>query len=385
MKALQLWPALMTIALVGCTSTYRTLVSEEDVPLLSGLLEAAESCPHSTTRIATRLGDEPAAYLAIHETGQPSEDRVVLLLHGCSSDASTWRFVVGALGKDHDLILVDLLGCGMSDSPDPASLGPRGYSPDALAERVMQALDAYLADRPDVRITLVGHSLGGAIGIRMTGSPELRARHPRLVERVDRMVLLAPLDVEFPNPPPVIVELAKISEIQIAIGDATGILQELVAQGIRESVCNPERALREDVDKFCSLLTHRETRVPLQAILLQARPMDGDDLDWPAVKSIVRDYANVDIPCLILWGAYDDTLPLSMGYKVAGQIPTAEFYIVEDCKHSIQLEYPVLCADVIRRFTESGEVLVEALTPAWPAAAGVDGRPERFARVVLAP
>ncbi len=86
--------------------------------------------------------------------------------------------------------------------------------------------------------------------------------------------------------------------------------------------------------------------------------MDGDDLDWAAVQRIVDDYANVDVPCLILWGAYDDTLPVSMGFKLEDQIPTAELYIVEDCMHSIQLEYPVLVAEAIRSFNASNEPLV---------------------------
>ncbi len=341
----------------GCTSTYSTLVSENDVDELLELREAAATSPRWSTRIPTYIGEEPL-YIAIEETGHLSKDRVVVLVHGCSSDRETWRHVVGALGNDHDLILVDLLGCGMSDCPLPASVGPRGYSPDAMAERILQALDAYLLDRPEARITLVGHSVGGTITLRMTACPTLRARHAAFLERVDRMVLLAPMDVEFPNPPPVIVDLAKVTGMEIAIGDITGILREKVSQAILASVINPNRALREDVDRFCDALRQPRTRLPLQAILMQARPMDGDDLDWPAVQRIVGDYANVEVPCLILWGEYDDTLPVSMGFKLEKQIPTAELYIVEDCMHSIQLERPVLVADVIRRFTKSSEPLV---------------------------
>ncbi len=360
MNTSHLWTLLVSATVLGgCVSTYDTLVSEHDVEHFRELHEQAATYPRWLTRIPTFIGSE-AMQIAIEETGLLSEQRVVVLIHGCSSDHETWRHVVGDLGDDHDLILVDLLGCGMSDCPDPASVGPRGYSPDAMAERILQALDAYLLDRPAVRITLVGHSVGGTIALRMTGCPTLRARHAAVIERVDRMVLLAPMDVEFPNPPPVIVDLAKVTGMEIAIGDITGILREKVSQAILASVINPNRALREDVDRFCDALRQPRTRLPLQAILMQARPMDGDDLDWPAVQRIVGDYANVDVPCLILWGEYDDTLPVSMGFKLEKQIPTAELYIVEDCMHSIQLEHPVLVADVIRRFTESSEPLVLA-------------------------
>ncbi len=359
MNASYLWPILASsMVLGGCTSTYSGMVSENDVPELLELRQKAATYPRVLTRIPTFIGEDPQS-IALVETGRLSEERVVVLVHGCSSDPETWRYVVGALGKDHDLILVALLGCGLSDSPDPASVGSGGYSPDAMAERILQALDAYLLDRPDVRITLVGHSVGGTIALRMTACPTLRARHAAVLERVDRMVLLAPMDVEFPNPPAAIVELATVTEMEIWLGDITGILQEKVALAILGSVFNPNRALREDVDRLCDALRDRRSRLPLQAILTQARPMDGDDLDWPAVERMVADYANVDVPCLILWGEYDDTLPVSMGFKLEEQIPTARLHIVEDCMHSPQLEHPVLVAEAIRRFTnESNKPLV---------------------------
>ncbi len=359
MNASYLWPVLVSsMVLGGCTSTYSQLASENDVPDLLELRQNAATYPRRSSRIPTFIGDVPGS-IGFEEIGNRSDDRVVVLVHGCSSYRGTWRHVVGALGNDHNLILIDLLGCGMSDCPPPASVGPRGYSPDAMAERILQALDAYLLDRPDALITLVGHSVGGTIALRMTACPTLRARHAAVVARIDRMVLLAPMDVEFLNPSADIVALAKVTEMEIAIAGMIGILQEKVALAILGSVFNPDRALREDVDQLCDALRDPRTRLPLQAILMQARPMDGERLDWPAVERIVGDYANVDVPCLILWGAYDDTLPVSMGFKLADQIPTAELYIVEDCMHSIQLEYPALVAETIRRFiNESNEPLV---------------------------
>ena len=59
-------------------------------------------------------------------------------------------------------------------------------------------------------------------------------------------------------------------------------------------------------------------------------------------------------PCLIVWGARDETLPLSMGYKLQAQLPDATLIVIHDTKHSMQLERPHLSSSVLREFIESG-------------------------------
>ena len=341
----------------GCgPSAYSLLAVEENVPSCRELLDDGKTRPWRTTLYETKVGDEPPAMIAIHETGCLSANRTVVLIHGCASSSETWRFLVGDLGADHRLVLVDLLGCGRSECPNPTSLGPRGYSPDAMAHRVSQALGASLANQPtQPQVTLVGHSLGALIALRMMGNHELRRRYDDVVGCVDRMVLLTPLDVELANPPAILFELAMISPLAVRIADVTGILRERVAQGTRLSVCNPKRALRGGVDRLCATLTSRTKLLALQAILKQAVPNDGERLDWTTIESIVADYANVNVPCLIVWGRYDETLPLAMGYKLAAEIPTAQLHIVDGCKHSVHLERPVLAADFIRQFPWSND------------------------------
>ncbi|MCH7573383.1 MAG: alpha/beta hydrolase [Planctomycetes bacterium] len=360
------WTLLLLASLAGCTSTqYDLLTSEMDNASLQPLLAAYEEKPTTTYYIPTQRGDEPPADLAIHITGCETAERGIILVHGCATDAQSWRFVSGDLGADHRLILVDLLGCGKSDCPDPATLGPDGYSPDAMADRVLQALNACMknGDLPE-RLTLVGHSLGGAIALRMMGSEEKRVHYADLLTRIDRMVLLTPLDVEFINPPEVFKRIATMPPYLFELADTLGILREVVAEGIYNAPFDRRFALREDANKRLEMLTRRESLLANQAILRQACPFDGDHLDWDAARRMTADYANVDVPCVILWGAYDDMLPVSMGYKIAHELPAAALYIVPDCKHSAQLEHPKYCADTIRRFSAAEEPL--ALDYSYP-------------------
>lgn len=344
---------LLAVVLGGCraSSAYLAIKSEADLVPYAQLTSLWEARPVTTNSIPTRIGDGPIVNVAIHETGNMESDHVIVLIHGVFADHRAWRFVASALGDDYDLILIDLPGSGASDCPDPQLLGPDGYAPDAMAERVLQALEVHLADRRTPRqITLAAHSLGGLIAIRMMGSAQLRSRHEQILGLVDRMVLLSPADIELINPPALFVQIAELTEVEIMLGDITGLLMDRICQGTRASFSDPEMALREEADTRYQMLTQRDTRLALQAVFTQTVPMRDGRPDWPAIHDVVADYANVDVPCLIVWGARDETLPVAMGYKLAAQLPNAQLHVVPNCMHSVHLEDPVLCANLIRDF-----------------------------------
>lgn len=344
---------LLALGLGGCSasSAYLAIKSEADLVPYAQLTSLWAARPITTNYIPTRIGDGPIVNVAIHETGNMESDHVIVLIHGVFADHRAWRFVASALGDDYDLILIDLPGSGASDCPDPQLLGPDGYAPDAMAERVLQALEVHFADRSTPRqITLAAHSLGGMIAIRMMGSVQLRSRHEQILGLVDRMVLLSPADVEIINPPALFVQIAELTEVEIMLGDLTGLLMDRICQGTRDSFSDPEMALREEAETRYQMLTQRDTRLALQAVFTQTVPMRDGRPDWPAIHRVVADYANVDVPCLIVWGARDETLPVAMGYKLAAQLPNAQLHVVPNCMHSVHLEDPVLCANLIRDF-----------------------------------
>ncbi len=353
------WVPLAVVALValgGCAAVPRDILrSEDEIADLAALRRAAARRQVTTSRRPTRIGQGIEVRVALHETGEPSAGRTVVLIHGALSDHESWRFVSGALGADHGLILVDLPGCGESDRPEPEALGSDGYGPDALAARVCQALDRQLAGRrPRPRITLVGHSLGGTVAIRMMASPDVRSRYDRLLRRVDRLVLFAPVDVELCNPHPMLKRLPEVTAAQIRIADLSGHLTKRVYQTTANSFDDPTRALLEEADKRLAMLRQPDTRRAAQAMFSQMVAMRSDRPDWPAIERLVADYANVDVPCLIVWGARDETLPVAMGYKLAAQLPRADLHVIGHAMHSLPLEHPGLCADLIRNFTATG-------------------------------
>jgi len=188
--------ALWLLSSAGCVSSdYERLISEDDVPLLRDLKAAYLASEGATHRIRTMQNGAYPLEVLVKEAGNPDAERIVVMLHGTLSDHETWRFVAGDLAEDFHLLMVDLPGAGASDIPPPESLPPDGYSPQVMADRVCQALAGVLAKQPDRGpqssrpITILGHSFGGTLALRIAGAEDLRQRHASLVKRIDRLVL----------------------------------------------------------------------------------------------------------------------------------------------------------------------------------------------------
>lgn len=83
-----------------------SLPSEREVPWLSKLGRACDALPARTIRVNTRR-DRYNVGIAVQQLGSPTDAPVLIFLHGVLADKGTWRYVAGALGKDHEIWLID--------------------------------------------------------------------------------------------------------------------------------------------------------------------------------------------------------------------------------------------------------------------------------------
>ena len=337
----------------ACTSVYDSLQPEDEIAGLARLKASGRLLQSRTTRVAT--GGRPA-YVAVHETGTGDRDHLIVLLHGALSDSDAWRFMTGLLAPEYDLMAIDLPGCGRSDKPDPAALGPDGYGPESLGRSVLLALRSRLKARdvPPRDITLVGHCLGGMIWLRVFADPEIRSDFADPLDRVDRMVLLAPVDTAIERPNPAFERIAELTPLEIELGDFFGVLREESAEAMKKAAVDTEKVPREEADRLIVLLRDRATRRAAQAMIVQAIPFRPDRRpDWERIEPIVERYALVKVPCLIIWGARDETFPLATGYKLAAELPNARLRILRESMHGLTWERPAPCAKLIREFIET--------------------------------
>jgi pimeloyl-ACP methyl ester carboxylesterase len=328
------------------------LPSDIDIPPLSELARAWSS-RSETIIYQTTDRDGVAARMAIREVQGRNRDTVYVYIAGLFSDSRTWKYVVAANAGEQEIWAMDLIGTGLSDCPDPDQVGPGGYSPEALAERTLQALQARLAAHPEVaHLIIAGHSLGGMVTLRMFMDDDLRQRYSGVLSKVQGLALFAPSDVLVTQPTESWKSFFGINGFKAGLGDALRILQYQVVQALRESFCDPQLASREVAEYSIRVVRDGQYRRATQATMRDAVPWRVfiEHADFEAGELLEADYAKVTVPCLVVWGKCDESLSAALGYKIKDQLPDARLVLVPQTKHLLTLERPRVCADLVRQF-----------------------------------
>ncbi len=124
-------------------------------------------------RREVRVSVRPRVRISVIDVAPERAQRTICFVHGYGGRATQWKYQLNKFSDTNRVIAMDLRGHGRSDKP------PSEYTmPSLLADldAVLNALDV------DDKITLVGHSFGGAI------ASEYANAHPGSVER---LVLIA--------------------------------------------------------------------------------------------------------------------------------------------------------------------------------------------------
>jgi pimeloyl-ACP methyl ester carboxylesterase len=117
------------------------------------------------------------AYMDVPPKGD-ANGRTVLLLHGRNFPSSYWQGAIEALsGAGYRVIAPDQIGFGKSSKP----------SFDLHFDQLARNTRALLHELKVDRVSVIGHSMGGMLSVR------LARMYPELV---DRMVLVAPIGLE---------------------------------------------------------------------------------------------------------------------------------------------------------------------------------------------
>lgn len=355
-----------TLMLSACSASAFALRSEERIPGLAERKAAGKATPSQfivtnvvRAGIAAEGYDAPVRMM-VERKGALRAERGIVMLHGLFGTRGAWRFCTGELAQGAACYVVDLPGCGDSSKPDPDAIGEAFYSAESLAGCLGATLETILA-RPDApkRLTLVGWSFGGMVTLRLLGHPRLRERYATALDRVDRAVLASPADVAVHKKDPTWEEVATLTGAYVALGDSLGLVERMVAQEMYEGALNPELRPSEMVDEGVAVLTDEGSRRALQAMVKQAVPWRPCGRpDWTRIAATEEYYANVDIPCLLVWGRSDETLPVAIGYKLLHQLPQATLRVVPNCTHMIPYDAPGRFAALVTDFNASTEAEV---------------------------
>lgn len=281
--------------------------------LVDGKTEGAEiTAPNG------RLLDLPGGEVQAVEYG-PRDGAPIVLIHCFTCAIDWWDGMVPALGRRHRVVAVDLLGHGGSEKPSS------GYTPQNQAKVVSEALE-----RLDVQnATVVGHSLGGSVGVALTeSSPEL----------VDRLVIVdMPPDNSYGD-------LGFIAGLafQPVIGEALWRIKPdfSIRDGLEVAFApgfDVPDAFVEDVKR-------------MTYTAYDASPAGTDDfLDESSLDERMRATGK---PLMVLMGAEEQIVddPQRALDQFAQTVPGAKTHLIPDAGHSPNVERPSFTAGLILQF-----------------------------------
>ena len=238
-------------------------------------------------------------YYEEHGTGHP-----VLLIQGLGYPSKMWFLQIADLAKHYRTIVFDNRGVGRSDKPDEE------YSVSLMASDAAELLRGLGIQRTHV----VGLSLGGYI------AQELAMSHPDLV---DRLVLMATSCGG-----PRYVEMTKeLWEEVVSLASLPP--EEIVRRGM--ALATTETFYKENqhlIDRSVSI--RLENPQPLYAFSRQFAA--GSNFDSSQRAHVITQ------PTLIMAGAQDRVMPLTLTEELAKKIPGASLVVYPDAAHLLFLE-----------------------------------------------
>ena len=244
----------------------------------------------------------------------------VVLVHGFGSSLATWKDVVPALARDHDVVALDLPGFGLSDQPT-----------DLAVEDFPRAIVG-LMDRLGIeRAALVGNSLGGGACALVAGS------------RSERVTALVLVDAAGFNLAPA----QRPALLRWTMGPAGSVLARLpgkrlvVETALRQVFHDPRLVTAERVAEYLQGARREGTFVSIRSLGASLR--DRATLVQDVLPRVVA-------PTLVVWGADDRWIPPAHADRFVAAVAGARKAVIPDCGHVPQEERPEELLALVRTF-----------------------------------
>lgn len=251
--------------------------------------------------------------------------RTVLYVHGQPGLGSDFDPVAQLLVDDHRVV-----------APDRPGYGGSGATALSMAENA-SLFSQLLRDRSFAPATLVGHSYGGGVAILIA------AAHPELVSG---LVLVGPVGrAESLNAfdhvlaAPFLGETVSAAGL-FALGRVLPHLQGLATLAPRDAM-ERLRVSLPDLDYL--EVAAKPGRHIWRSFVFEQRALLRE------IGSVEAALGSIEVPTVVIAGAWDVVVPPSVAACIAASIPGAELVTVDRVGHFVPRDAPKVIASAVRR------------------------------------
>lgn len=299
--------------------------------LAGGAVPARAACPAPRTRDLT-FTVSPVLYINYKATG--SGDDIIILLHGVGGSLDTWNDIEPFLSDRHRIYALDLPGFGLSAHPNGF-----GYTVREQAESISAFIQFIHNENPGSRITVMGHSFGGSIGL-VTAVMLLDQKQPV----VDSLVL-----IDSPGFPENVhlslylnfLRLPLVNRLILHVVPATVLARTALQGGMyRKDLISTER-----VCQYAQFINAPGGHDSLIKTIRQLRK--------PEVAALSARIPEIQMPALILWGTHDSLLSPDQAELLHRALPGARPVVFLEAGHLLHEELPEATAKLVQDFLGS--------------------------------
>ena len=317
----------MTRASPTLSFLFLILISSVSAPFAFGQKigpEGNHALPKPPLYSQTLLIDGMRIHFVEAGEGQP-----VLFLHGLGGSWEDWAANLQSFAPSYRAMAIDFPGFGDSDKPDVE------YS----IEWLRGIVEKFLEERKLEQVTVVGHSMGAFVGLKLAA---------RGSSRIQRLVVVD----------------------AVGIGDKAEFLSYVLTKRIMgpdsrwESIEGVMRdQFRGMIETFIKVQRPKTSREFFQSV--PKSPITGNPL-LPMTPSVQLSASIIDFdirpelafilqPTLILWGEKDPIAPPADAMYLKSKIPRATLAMLEGCGHSPMKEQPERFDREVWKFLQAEE------------------------------
>jgi len=258
--------------------------------------------------------------------GEANDKRPLLLLHGFGLNASkVWLPIQPLLAEERQLIIPDFLGMGHSErlaEPNEA------YTHQKRSEHLAMLLDELGVEEVDI----AGASFGGGIGTQFA------LDYP---ERVNQLVLIG----------------AQVYQSGGGFFEALGNMPFGIGRAMTWFALGAGPLNVGGITSGCDsggyCPSAEEVAIWMAPLQVQdstdaLRAMSGTEFNG----RIPQDISQLTQETFIIWGEFDNIIPIEQGRQLNQDIPNTTFEVVADAGHSPYFDEPALTAELMLGFLE---------------------------------
>lgn len=250
----------------------------------------------------------------------PNAEKTLFFIHGFLSSSFSFRYLISELVDSYEIISVDFPPFGNSGKSLKFT-----YS----YENITNSLIKLILELQLRNISIVGHSMGGQIGLHMLH------QNPDIFEKA---VLLAGSAY---------LKQVRKSLILLSYSPFSGVFVKWWLKktgGVKGNLEN---------------VVYDKTRITEEMIKGYQEPFIKYDDIFKALAKFIRDREDdltqsilnqIQTPILLVWGAFDRIVPLSVGERLHKDLPNSKLVILQKTGHLIPEENPKKTIELIKNF-----------------------------------